>query len=931
MFHPQTKTLEDTLFAAIDLETTGLDRSKDRVIEVGVQRFTLEKTGSTYTSLINPGIEIPDEVSTLTGISSADVRQSPKFEDVKVLIEAALDGAVLIGHNISFDLAFLRRYGIDINFQFIDTLELAYFLEGNSPDYSLQTLVRSYGLSGGREHRALDDCISTMRLFLKLLEKILELPTQTLSMLYLLSQKANWSLEPLFRQCIAEKSTTLSSRNRKPAAQTEHASPTSTPPEIGNNPKDDLELAFGPQGSLSKELHDYEYRFEQFQMAKKVAAALKDSHKLILEAGTGIGKSIAYLIPALIHSIRTNSKVIISTNTINLQEQLVSDDIPTSIRVLESMGFEEEWDSVLCVLKGRSNYLCRRRFDNLLTKQVIDKEECLLMAKILVWLDTTQTGDRSELNLTRKSHGRLWHRISAEGSGLCETPMGTCFLRQARDSASRSNLIITNHSLLLADAGSGGGILPNYQDLVIDEAHHLEDQATRSFGFDINPGTVNELLNQLTGPDSSVDIASKLLSNIFAVEKKKLTTISTVGHLSELVERAKVGFGTLFDLLGKQTHRDPSANRNGPLRLGYDVDDPTWNSICTLTDNLDLQIREILGNLDALILMLESEINHGQVQNSHNDLVGYKNSLIELHQHLLEGILNPSESSVYWSNPTNRPNAAGLCMAPIEVGETLNEAIFSQKKSIILTSATLATDNTFRHLEQRLGFEPDDEATLASPFEYESLSLMLLPTDLPDPRSQHYLDELSTVIMESSISANGRTLALFTSHEALRHVYRQISHKLLSKGIRVLAQGVSGNTQNLIEQLRKNSKSVLLGTSSMWEGIDVRGDALQVVIVTRLPFEVPTDPIYQARSDRYKNGFMEYGVPGAIMRFRQGFGRLIRSSNDRGVFIVVDNRIFKNNYGHKFTESLPTMRVEKCESKSLGDHIKHWLNQSKPQ
>jgi Rad3-related DNA helicase len=153
----------------------------------------------------------------------------------------------------------------------------------------------------------------------------------------------------------------------------------------------------------------------------------------------------------------------------------------------------------------------------------------------------------------------------------------------------------------------------------------------------------------------------------------------------------------------------------------------------------------------------------------------------------------------------------------------------------------------------------------------------------------------------------------------------------LSKGIRALAQGVSGNTQNLIEQLRKNSKSVLLGTSSMWEGIDVRGDALQVVIVTRLPFEVPTDPIYQARSDRYKNGFMEYGVPGAIMRFRQGFGRLIRSSNDRGVFIVVDNRIFKNNYGHKFTESLPTMRVEKCESKSLGDHIKHWLNQSKPQ
>jgi len=265
-------------------------------------------------------------------------------------------------------------------------------------------------------------------------------------------------------------------------------------------------------------------------------------------------------------------------------------------------------------------------------------------------------------------------------------------------------------------------------------------------------------------------------------------------------------------------------------------------------------------------------------------------------------------------------------MAPIEVADTLNQDIFSRKKSIILTSATLATDNTFEHLEQRLGFESDDEVILASPFEYENLSLMLLPTDLPDPRSEHYLDGLSTVIMESSVSTNGRTLALFTSHEAIKHVYGQIYRKLFAKGIQVLAQGVSGNTQTLIEQLRNNSKSVLLGTSSMWEGIDVRGDALQIVIVTRLPFEVPTDPVYQARSDRYDNGFMDYGVPGAVMRFRQGFGRLIRSSSDRGVFIVLDNRVIKSSYGYKFTESLPKMKVQKCESEDLGDLIKRWLD-----
>ena len=933
MFDPHSESLTNTVFAAVDLETTGLDPSRDQIIEVAVQRFTLNTEAGHFSTLVNSHIPIPPEVSKLTGITSNDLVNAPNFNEIKNQVSGALQGAVLVGHNIDFDLKFLSKCGIFPTGAVVDTLDLAYIIDRDSPDYRLQTLVERYQIDPGAKHRALSDCLSTMHLFLLLLGKLAETSEATLQRLQKLASASGWPLESLFTHCLKSPSrNTVNYRNERPTDKIDK-------PDISmsNSPKNqremgsdiDYDLIFGPDGPLTDNLGGYEFREEQVQMAKDVAKALNESENLAVEAGTGTGKSLAYLIPALTYSLQNDTRVVVSTNTINLQEQLQNDDVPLSLNSLVDLGVESADSAVVTVLKGRSNYLCRRRFEQYLSRTLIDREDALLLAKILLWIDHTHTGDKSELNLTRKAHNILWNKLSAEGAGYCEIPSGSCFLRNAREAAGNSNLVITNHSLLLADVATAGAALPTYDLLIIDEAHHLEDQATRSLGFEINQPVVTEILDRLTGQDSVITTAANLLRNTLRNEAQFTRLNSTISALSPTVISVRTNFNTLFDLAAQYLESSRTANVRGTIRITNHRDNRSWISLADTSENIRLEMSDIIHSLNLISTMSEPYLNINAVQSIQNDIGSLRTDLIEINEHLIEVISEPNPSSVYWIREGARPTYGVFCMAPVEVGEALRENMFSQKKSVILTSATLTTNGTFEHILRRLGFNPDESNILASPFDYRSSTLTLIPKDLPDPREDRYLEELSVAIADTAVAASGKTLALFTSHAAIRHAHRRIRDLIEHTGseIEVLAQGISGDTQRLIERLRQNSRCVLLGTASMWEGIDVRGEALEVVIITRLPFEVPTDPIYQARSEQYSNAFMEYAIPNAIMKFRQGFGRLIRSSSDRGIFIVMDNRLVRNRYGSKFIESLPSMTVKQCRRDELRESVKLWLNQ----
>jgi DNA polymerase-3 subunit epsilon/ATP-dependent DNA helicase DinG len=524
----------------------------------------------------------------------------------------------------------------------------------------------------------------------------------------------------------------------------------------------------------------------------------------------------------------------------------------------------------------------------------------------------------------------LWNKLSAEGAGYCEIPTERCFLRNAREAAGNSNLVITNHSLLLADIATAGAALPPYELLIIDEAHHLEDQATRSLGFEINQPVVTDIFDRLTGQDSVTATSASLLRNTLSNENQLTRLNSIISTLSPTVNSVRTNFNTLFGLAAQYLENSRTSNVRGTMRITDHRGSRSWNSLTDLSENIQLEISDIINSLNLLSTLSELHLNINAVQSIQNDVGSLRADLIELNEHLIEVITEPNPTSVYWIREGGRQTYGIFCMAPVEVDEALKQNMFSQKDSVTLTSATLTTNGTFEHILRRLGFNPDASNTLPSPFDYRSTTLTLIPKDLPDPRDDRYLEELSVAIADAAVAASGKTLALFTSHAAIRHGYNRIRNLIehADSDIEVLAQGISGDTQRLIERLRQNSRCILLGTASMWEGIDVRGEALQVVIITRLPFDVPTDPIYQARSEQYSNAFMDYAVPNAIMKFRQGFGRLIRSSSDRGIFIVMDNRLVRSRYGSKFIESLPSMTVKQCRRDELRESIELWLSQT---
>jgi DNA polymerase-3 subunit epsilon/ATP-dependent DNA helicase DinG len=326
--------------------------------------------------------------------------------------------------------------------------------------------------------------------------------------------------------------------------------------------------------------------------------------------------------------------------------------------------------------------------------------------------------------------------------------------------------------------------------------------------------------------------------------------------------------------------------------------------------------------------MLESRTDLNIMLNLYNNLEPLKSEYYVISENLNEFIFEPNKKSVYWVEKDIKSSKIELGMAPIEVAQILNDNLFTSKDSVILTSATLSTNQSFEHIKNRLGLEVDKTEIYPSPFEYKESTLMLMPESIPDPRDENYIDHVSDSIRMASLSAKGRTLALFTSHSSIRKVYEKLKPILAENKIDVLAQSISGNPQQLVNHLRKNPNTLLLGTSSMWEGIDIRGDSLQILIITRLPFGVPTDPIYQARSEKYKNPFIEFAIPTAILKFKQGFGRLIRSDTDRGIFIMLDNRVSTKRYGGVFIKSLPTMDKQKYKGEEMMTTIKTWLKQT---
>jgi ATP-dependent DNA helicase DinG len=653
---------------------------------------------------------------------------------------------------------------------------------------------------------------------------------------------------------------------------------------------------FAPGGVLAHTHPAYEFRRGQLQMAQSVEQALEEKRHLIVEAGTGTGKTLAYLMPV----IRSGKRVIISTGTKNLQEQLFYKDIPFLEQALFGAAASDDQGSrrlSVCYMKGRNNYLCRKKLYDLTGQPVLNGlEEIEQYQAISAWEKTTATGDRAELAELPETSA-LWHKLDARADaciGQKCSEWERCFVTEMRRRGMESDIIIVNHHLffadlaikLQADGAPDAGILPEAAAVIFDEAHELEDVAGNYFGISVSNLRVDDLAR---------DVETSMQHN-------RMLSASISGALGSLRERSQF----FFSLLPPGEGRFAFATRREFLEENGD-------EFLALTQALT----RLAGELEALPQKPEEIFN-------------FVRRAQELQVQLAFAMESDDRNTVFWierrggRGRTNSPQRhrdaertkegfqsrqnVFLQATPIDVGPILRECLWSKLECAVLTSATLAVGGGFEYIRQRLGFEHARESVLPSHFDYETQALFYVPPDLPDARAPQFTAQASQRIRKLLEITSGRAFVLFTSYAQMNDIYQRLLGEL---DFPMLRQGDAPKSA-LLEEFRLTPNAVLFATSSFWQGVDVQGEQLSCVIIDRLPFAVPSDPIVAARVKAIDadggNAFFQYQVPAAVITLKQGFGRLIRSLHDRGLLVLLDNRILKKQYGRVFIESLPNYK-----------------------
>lgn len=699
------------------------------------------------------------------------------------------------------------------------------------------------------------------------------------------------------------------------------------------SPLDAAEVAraFAEDGLLARHLKNYEQRQEQVQMAQAVADAFNSSGVALIEAGTGTGKSLAYLIPAIIWAVRNEQRVVISTNTINLQEQLIKKDIP-----LLQRNSNIEFSAYL--LKGRGNYLCKRKLmaaatDPALFPDAASEE----LDAISAWAEHSPSGCLSDLSF--QPAWEVWDNLRCEGDQCSRsrcTHFQKCFFYRARREAASARILVVNHALLLADMAlrqnngyDAVSVLPPFERLIIDEGHHLEEAATTAYSARISRAGIMRQLARLVTTGGKSGILSVLNNRIGQTLPEQMEGLYQ--ELSAIIETAlqpqTIELASLVDkeldwlakALQEQEAGDDLRGSEIRRRITPQIRKSHFWSVLSpkllhlaekfseLGDGLSALDRASAKLPDPLKMTLDSLLT---------DAVGIGHRLTTIATELTL-FCTDDVGYCHWlelKQAGQNGMQPAICTAPLEVATLLHRSMLQPLETVIITSATMTVSNSFSYQRKRNGIDLLEqkqlsELLLPSPFDFGNQSVIGIPTDMPDPSSRDFKQAVIDTVLQALVISRGGAFVLFTSFELLRTVSSALKADLERLGLTVLRQGEGAGRNQLLARFRKENNAVLFGTDSFWEGVDVKGDALRLVIITRLPFQVPTEPIQQARAELVTNQggdpFRELSLPQAVLKLRQGFGRLIRSRTDRGAVLLLDSRIVSKNYGSRFLKSLP--------------------------
>ncbi|SOC19890.1 ATP-dependent DNA helicase DinG [Ureibacillus xyleni] len=924
--------MESQKFAIVDLETTGHSpASGDRMIQIAIvimKDWCIEKT---FTSFIHPGKPIPLFIQDLTNITDADVADALPFEAHANEIYELLQDAIFVAHNTDFDLSFLQSEFLRAGLpkwrgKKIDTVELSKILFPTSISYKLGDLAADLDIPLDNAHRADDDAKACAYLLKKCWEELLSLPLTTLEQLHKKSFQLKTNISQLLFDALQIKRKTVSEESEN--VYFNQLALKKRPSKMQDN-QDSLLFPSTAEEKIAlfqQQIQSFEERPGQFQMMDAIWENLNKKTELMIEASTGIGKTIGYLLPSVIYAKQNHKKICISTYTTHLLEQLLASELP---KVEKILGCKVN----VTLLKGKQNYVDVAKFEQLMNMRDLSYDETLTILQVLVWLSKTNTGDLTELNVS--GGGQLFiDKIRKNNENQKQQQQVFDFYERAIQESEEADLIITNHAMLLADLVRNEPIFDSIDGWIIDEAHQFIQAAVNRDESIFTFTNWKYVFGQI---GLSTDQQLFTAFQTIALKNQRVPL-----QLFHQLERKYMRLVNLFD---KAMQEIVFQMKGLKPKVKGETKQNAFLSELVLDQGLMKSVSHAMQNwielAERMVEIYKADIE--QIATQHKIVVEqweywireYKIKVAEWD----EVFLQQSTDYTSWIeiDLRNLPGSIRVIKKPIDITTKIQQLFnpIREKVAVIWTSGSLSVPNNERFIADQLGIKSSVPLlTLQAPSHYYKGAQTYIVTDMPDIQAVSQTDFIESVALAVTRivrATNGRCFVLFTSQDMLRKTVELIQESELLSEYMLFAQGVTnGSRMRLLKSFQKFSHSVLFGTNSFWEGVDVPGDSLSSVIIVRLPFSSPDEPTFKAKSlmiqQQGRNAFTELSLPEAILRFKQGFGRLIRSSQDKGVFIVLDRRIETKSYGVEFLKSLPEISIHKLPLQDMVLEIEHWYN-----
>lgn len=922
--------IEDDVIV-LDTETTGLSCAENELIEISAARLRGREVADRFDTFVHPNGLIPPEITELTSITNADVAHAPRAEEAVAALEEFVQGSPVIAHNATFDRSFIEsvKGGVRVSDIWIDSLALSRIALPRLSSHKLATMAELFGCAAV-SHRASDDVEALCGVWRILLCALMDLPGGLMRLLADMHPDVRWPYRPIFSFLAGERQgETFSLEAARAQVMQADAEPDHIDadelPGLTMPRRDEIELRYAPGGLVNDMYASYEPRAEQIVMASEVRDAFATSTHRVIEAGTGVGKSIAYLVPAAEAAKRNKITVGIATKSNNLTDQLMYQELPKLARELDGgLSF--------CALKGFDHYPCLLKLESLAAGREIttnrDPADTLTAIAVLyAFACQSPTGDLDSLGIRWRSVNRADLTTSSRecARGNCRFFNRGCFVRCARRRAAKADIVVTNHSLLFRNVAADGKILPPIRHWIIDEAHSVEKEARRQWALSVSADESRMVFERLGGAQSG---ALGRLTHALASSDAATLFLGLGAKAASSASRASLAMAELFEAvreLSRNGKADGYADANiwiGPeLRAhrGWEYFEPTARTAIDALDEAGKNLSSLAESVGAENPEMVIEVADGARR-------------IKEMKSTLSLIVEGADEHYVYSLQVNKARRAGgeaLTAERMDIGEALAEQWLPEMHSVVFTSATVTVSNSFDHFNHSVGLDRLPKGSfscvqLESSYNFQENMAVVVAGDIPDPRDRDaYLAGMENLLVDVHMAMGGSTLTLFTNRRDMEDLYGRVEPRLSRQGLELACQLRGTSVKRLRDRFLSEESSSLFALKAFWEGFDASGATLRCVVIPKLPFANPTEPLSCERNVREERAWAKYSLPDAVLEVKQAAGRLIRTSTDRGVLVLADSRLLSKGYGKKFLSSLPS-QFQRIDAEQVGRYIKLW-------